>query len=34
MFDHVKHVKKQTTVARHVYDPMYYKMTTITTCDM
>jgi len=34
MFDHVKHVENQTTMVCHVYDPMYYKMMTNTTCDM
>jgi hypothetical protein len=34
MFDQIKHVEKQTTMACHVYDLMYCKVMTITTCDM
>jgi hypothetical protein len=34
MFDHVKHVKKWTTMACHVYDSIYCHVMTITKCDM
>ncbi len=34
MFDHVKHVKGWTTLAYHLYDYLYYKVITITICDM
>jgi hypothetical protein len=34
MFDHVKRVKGWTTLACHVYDCFYYKVMTITICDM
>jgi hypothetical protein len=34
MFDHVKRAQEWTTMAYHVYDPMYYKVLTITICDM
>jgi hypothetical protein len=34
MFDHVKHVKKWTTMACHVYDSTYYRVMTIAICDM
>ncbi len=34
MFDQVKRVVGQTTMACHVYDPTYYKVLTIMVCDM
>jgi hypothetical protein len=34
MFDHIKRVKKWTTMACHVYDSTYYYIMTITICDM
>ena len=34
MFDHVKRVKPWTTMACHVYDPIYCKVMTIAICDM
>ncbi len=34
MFNHVKHVQEWTTMACHVYDPMYCKVFTIVICDM
>jgi hypothetical protein len=34
MFDHVKHVKKWTTMACHVYDFAYCLVMTIAICDM
>jgi hypothetical protein len=34
MFDHVKRVKKWTTMACHVYDSTYCHVMTITVCDM
>jgi hypothetical protein len=34
MFDHVNHVVGWTTMACHVYNSTYYKMTTIVICDM
>jgi hypothetical protein len=34
MFDHMKCVVGWTTMACHVYNPMYCKMLTITICDM
>jgi hypothetical protein len=34
MFDHVKCVQEWTTMACHVYDPVYYKVFTIAICDM
>jgi hypothetical protein len=34
MFDHVKCVDGWTIVACHVYDPTYYKVMTIATCDI
>jgi hypothetical protein len=34
MFDHVKRVANWTTMACHVYDPIYYKVLTIVVCDM
>jgi hypothetical protein len=34
MFDHVKRVVGQTTMAYHVYDLIYCKILTITICDM
>jgi hypothetical protein len=34
MFDHVKHVKKWTTMACHVYDSTYCRVMTIVVCDM
>ena len=33
-FNHVKHVKKWTTMACHVYDSTYYCVMTIAICDM
>jgi hypothetical protein len=34
MFDHVKRVKKWTTMACHVYDSTYYRVMTIAVCNM
>jgi hypothetical protein len=34
MFDHVKLVKKWTTMACHVYDSTYCSVMTIVVCDM
>jgi hypothetical protein len=34
MFDHVKHVQEWTTVACHIYDPIYYKVIMIVVYDM
>ena len=34
MFDHVKRVKKWTTMAWHVYDSTYCHVMTIAVCDM
>ncbi len=34
MFDLVKHVQEWTTMACHIYDPMYYKVFTIAICNM
>jgi hypothetical protein len=34
MFDHVKGVQGWTTMACHVYDPIYCKITFIAICDM
>jgi hypothetical protein len=34
MFDHVKHVNGLTTLACHVYDPIYYKVMTISIYNM
>jgi hypothetical protein len=34
MFDHVKRVKKWTTMACHVYDSTYCRVMTIAVCDM
>jgi hypothetical protein len=34
MFDRVKHVAGWTTMAYHVYDPLYCKVLTIVVCDM
>jgi hypothetical protein len=34
MFDHVKRVVGWTTMAYHVYDPIYGKVMTIAICDM
>ncbi len=34
MFDHVKHVTTQTTMACHVYDLTYCKILTIAVYDM
>ena len=34
MFDHVKRFKSWTTMACHVYDSSYYRVMTITVCDM
>jgi hypothetical protein len=34
MFDHVKRVKKWTTMACHVYDSTYCRVMTITVCNM
>jgi hypothetical protein len=34
MFEHVKRVQEWTTMACHVYDPMYCKLFTIAICDM
>ena len=34
MFDHVKHVKKWTTMACQVYDTEYKKVMTIAVCDV
>jgi hypothetical protein len=34
MFNHGKPVQGWTTMAYHVYDSVYYKVMTITVCDM
>jgi hypothetical protein len=34
MFDHVKRIKKWTTMACHVYDSTYYRLMTIAVCNM
>jgi hypothetical protein len=34
VFDHVKRVKKWTTMAYHVYDSTYCRVMTIVVCDM
>jgi hypothetical protein len=34
MFDHVKHVKGWMTLAYHVYDFFYCKVTMIVICDV
>ncbi len=34
MFDHVKHVQRWMTMAYHVYDSDYYKVTMNVVCDM
>jgi hypothetical protein len=34
MFNHVKHVKGWTTMANHIYNPIYCKVMTIMVCDM
>jgi hypothetical protein len=34
MFNHVKRVKKWTTMACHVYNSIYYRVMTIAVCDM
>ncbi len=34
MFDHVKRVEGQTTLACHVYDSFYCKVMMIAICDM
>ena len=34
MFDHVKRVKKWTTMACHIYGSTYYPVMTIAVCDM
>jgi hypothetical protein len=34
MFNHVKHVKKWTTMACHVYDSTYCHVMTIDVCDI
>jgi hypothetical protein len=34
MFDHVKCVQGQRTMACHVYDPVYCKVMFISICDM
>jgi hypothetical protein len=34
MFDHVKRVKKWTTMACHVYDSTYCRIMTIAVCNM
>jgi hypothetical protein len=34
LFDHVKRVKKWTTMACHIYDSNYCRVMTITVCDM
>jgi hypothetical protein len=34
MFDHVKRIKKWTTMACHVYDSTYCRVMTIAICDM
>ncbi len=34
MFDHVKHVANQTTMAYHVYNLAYCQVMTIAICDM
>jgi hypothetical protein len=34
MFDHMKRVKKWTTMAYHIYDSSYCRVMTIAVCDM
>ena len=34
MFDHVKRIKKWTTMTYHVYDPTYCRVMTIAVCNM
>jgi hypothetical protein len=34
MFDHVKRIKKWTTMACHVYDSTYCRVMIIAVCDM
>jgi hypothetical protein len=34
MFNHVKHVQGWMTMACHIYDPVYFKVTMTTVCDM
>jgi 6-phosphofructokinase len=34
MFNHVKRVQGWTTMAYHVYDPVYCKVMSIAICDM
>ncbi len=34
MFDHVKCFQGWTTMACHIYDPIYCKVMMITICDM
>jgi hypothetical protein len=34
VFDHVKYVKKWTTMACHVYDSIYCRIMNIAVCDM
>jgi hypothetical protein len=34
MFDHVKRVKKWTTMACHLYDSTYCRVMTISVCDL
>jgi hypothetical protein len=34
MFNHVKRVKKWTTMACHIYDSTYYRVMTIAICNM
>jgi hypothetical protein len=34
MFDHCKHVEGWTTMACHVYDPIYFRVMTIVMFDM
>jgi hypothetical protein len=34
MFNHVKHVQGWTTMAYHIYDPVYCKVMAIVVCDM
>jgi hypothetical protein len=34
MFNHVKRIKKWTTMACHVYDSIYCHVMTIAVCDM
>jgi hypothetical protein len=33
-FDHVKHIKKWTTMIFYVYDSLYYRIMTIVVCDI